>query len=98
MRVIIQKGRRRHHHAGRAKPTLETMLLPEPFLNGVQRSILLQPLDCGDLSPIRLDRKEATGLDGLTIEVDGTGATVTGLASDVGAGQAQDIAEAVDQE
>jgi hypothetical protein len=74
------------------------MLLPETFLNRVQRSILLQAFNGGDLPPIRLDRKEATGLDGLAVEVDGTGTTVAGLASNVGAGQAQDIAEAVDQE
>jgi hypothetical protein len=86
--MVFQKGCGGHHHAGRAKPTLQTMLLPEPFLNRVQRAIPLQPFDGDNLSPIRLNGEKATGLDGLAIEVDGTGAAVAGVAANVGAGQA----------
>src|SRR4029453_10828443 len=56
------------------------------------------PFDGGNLPAIRLDRKEAAGLDGLAIEVNCAGAAMSVLASNVGASQAQDFAQAVDQE
>src|SRR6185369_14592771 len=36
MRVVLQEGRRRQHHARRAEPALQAVLLLEAFLDGVQ--------------------------------------------------------------
>src|SRR5262245_59041373 len=74
------------------------MLLPESLLNRMELPILLQSLNCGDLTPICLDRKKSAGLDRLSIQMHRASAAVCGIATDVSPGQAEDVADAVDEE
>src|SRR5262245_41240160 len=74
------------------------MLLPESLLNRMELPILLQSLDGGDLTPIRLDRKKSAGLDRLPIQVHRASAAVGGIAADMSPGQAEHVADAVDEQ
>src|SRR5215510_2610608 len=74
------------------------MLLPESLLNRMELPILLQPLNCGDLTPIRLDRKKSAGLDRLPIQVHRASAAVGGIAADMSPGQAEHVADTMDKQ
>src|SRR5215217_1735585 len=74
-RVARQQRDARHHHARRAEAALESVLLPEPFLDRVELPILLQSLHRLNLPPIRLNREDRTGLHRSSIEQDRAGAT-----------------------
>ena len=74
------------------------MLLPESLLNWMELTVLLQSFNCGDLTPIRLDRKKSAGLDRLTVEMNRASTAVTGIAPDMSPGQAEDIAYAMNKQ
>src|SRR6267143_869662 len=88
----------RHDHAGRAEPALEPVLLPEPLLNRVELAVLRQPLDRHDVGAVRLDGEEGAGLDGLAVHDDRAGAALARVTADVRPGEADGLADVVDQE
>src|SRR5215471_18013821 len=45
IRIPLDHLRGRHDHAGRAEPALQAVLLPEPFLDRVQRAVSRHPFD-----------------------------------------------------
>src|SRR5215831_690611 len=66
--VVLQKRIAGHEHARCAEATLQTVLLPEPFLDGMQLSILLQAFHRQHIAPISLDGEERTGFDWFAIQ------------------------------
>src|SRR4029453_1478032 len=74
------------------------MLLPESFLNRIEFPRLVQVFGGLYLTPIRLDRKEGTRLDRLSVQMNCASSTVGGIASDMSPGQAEDIADAMDKQ
>src|SRR5579875_83787 len=89
--VILEQLIRGHNHARCAEATLQTVLLPETFLDGVQASLGCQSLDGRYLAAIRLHSQGRTGFNGFAIEQNGAGSTLRGIASNVRAGEAQHV-------
>jgi hypothetical protein len=54
------------------------------------------PFDGGDGGAIGLNGEQSARLDGFAIDEDGAGAAKAGLAADMGAGEAEDLAEVMD--
>src|SRR5690606_11013393 len=83
VRVTLQQGNRRHHHARRAEAALEPVLLPEALLHRVEFAVLLKPLDGTDLAAVGLHREDGARLDRYSVEMDGAGTATGGVAADV---------------
>src|SRR5215468_4885141 len=99
-RVRISREERAagHHHAGRAVAALEPVLLPEALLHRMELAVPLQSLDRLHLVAVGLDREEGTGFDRHAVEQDGTRPAVGGVAADVRTGQAQRLAQEVNEQ
>jgi hypothetical protein len=87
-----------HHHPRRAVAALQPVLLPETFLNGVKLPVLLQALDGGELVAVGLDGKHGAGLHRLSVEENGAGAAVGGVAANVRPGQPEIFPKEVHQQ
>ena len=74
------------------------VLLPEPLLDGVEFPILLQAFHGGELVAVGLDGEHGAGLHRLSVEEDGAGAAVGGVAPDVRPGQPEVFAQQVHQQ
>jgi hypothetical protein len=96
--VLLQEPIGAHQHAWRAEAALQAVLLVKAFLNGVQHGALRQALDGGDGAAIALNRQVRAALDGLPVDVDGTGAAMTGFAAYVGTGQIELLSQEMDQQ
>src|SRR6267142_567386 len=96
--VARQQRAAGHHHPRRAVPALQPVLVPERFLDGVELAVLLQALHGADLRAVRLDREHRARLHRLDVEQHGAGAAVRGVAADVRPGQAQVLAQEVDEQ
>ena len=57
-----------------------------------------QALDRGDLRAVGLHRQHGAGLDRLAVDMHDAGAALAGVAADMGAGQAQLLAQELDQQ
>src|SRR6266705_961496 len=95
---LLDTGGSRHDHAGRAEAALQAMLVPERLLQGMQRRSLGQALDRRDLRPIGLDGEDRAGLHAVAVELDGTRATVAGVATDMGPGQPRQLADVLHEQ
>src|ERR1700716_1972849 len=51
MRIAVQQGSRGHNEPWRAESALQTVLVPEGVLQRVQRAVLRQAFDGGQLTP-----------------------------------------------
>src|SRR5262249_54236829 len=85
-------------HPGRAEATLEPVLLPEPLLDRMQLAVLGQPFDRHDLGAVALDGEERARLHRLTVHDDGARAALARVATDVGAGEPDVLADVVDEQ
>src|SRR5262249_17242314 len=84
--------------AGRAEPALKPVRLPEGFLNGVQLAWRRRDsLNRGDFGTRRLNGKHQAASGGLAVEQDRARAAHPVLTTDVGANQAQILAQEIDQ-
>ena len=72
-------------------------MLDEGLLDGVERIAAHQSLDGGDRSSLALDRQHETTVDWLGLKKDRAGAAVAHVAAGLGAGQADLVAERVQQ-
>src|SRR5262249_40843540 len=99
-RVRISREERAagHHHAGRAVAALEPVLLPEALLHRMELAIPLQSLDRLHLVAVGLDREEGAGFDRHAVEQNGARPAVGGVAADVCTGQAQGLAQEMDEQ
>jgi hypothetical protein len=86
-----------HQEPGRAEAALEGVVLAERLLQGVQLVLAAEAFDGGDLRTVELDREEQAGAGGLAVDEDGAHPADAVLAPDVGAGQAEVVAERVGQ-
>src|SRR5260370_25984990 len=98
VRIRLQKRAARHHHAGGAVAALQTVLLVKALLDRVELSVFLEALDGRDVAAVGLDREHRAGLDRHSVEQHRTGAAVRGVAPDVGAREAQALAQEVDEQ
>jgi len=97
-RVLREQRVRGHQHAGRTEAALQAMLLPEALLQRVQRAARREALDRGDPRAVGLDREHRAALDRLAVEVNRARAAARGVTADVRAGQAELLADEVDEQ
>jgi hypothetical protein len=71
--------------------------LVERLLHRVENAVLGETLDGGHRLPVGLHREHVARLDAATVEVDGAGTAVAGVAPDDGPGLPEPFAEVVDE-
>ena len=91
-----QEGDRAHDHAGRAVAALERTGLDEGPLDGMQPTVAGQPFDRRDDMAGGVGDARLAGLDRL-VEEDGARAAFALAAAELGAGQAQLLAQREEQ-
>ena len=97
--VVFEEFHATHDHARRAEAAMQPMVFLEPFLEWMERTTLgSQPLDGSDAVPVGLNGQHGAALDALAVQQNSTGATTAGIASDVGAGHVEDLADHVYEE
>jgi hypothetical protein len=96
--VPVDDADRRHHHARGAEPALQRVVLAESLLHGVQFAVPGQPFNGRHVLPFALLGENGAGLDRQPVQVNGAGAALAGVATDVGAGQADLLAQVLDEE
>src|SRR5215813_11173929 len=90
---------RRHDHARRAVAALQPMMLAERFLHRMQRPVLLrQPLDGGDVGALDLPREHGARLHRLAVDMHDAGTALRGVATHMGAGEPQVLAQELHQQ
>src|SRR5215472_2255547 len=96
--VLVEQRLGGHHHARGAEPALQAVLLLEALLQWVQLAGGGQALDGADLVPVGLDGQHGARLHRAPVDQHGARAAVGGVASHVGAGQAEPAADQVGQQ
>src|SRR5262249_39448008 len=97
VRAAGEEVRRGHDQPGRAEAALDRARRHEGLLNRVQLAVRRQALDRHDLVSIRLRGEHETRADELPVEKHGARAALTQLAGVLRAGQAEPLAQGVQQ-
>src|SRR5919109_3208022 len=87
-----------HDHPRRAEAALERVALPEGLLERMQLALARETLDRRDLAPVGLDREHGARLHREPVEVDRAGAAERRVAADLRPGEAEVVAEEVDEQ
>ena len=87
-----------HQHPGRAEAALQRVLLVEALLDRVELAVDLERLDGADLVALAHRRQHRARLDRLAVHQHDAGAAVGRVAAPVGAGQAERLADEVDEQ
>ena len=87
-----------HDEPRGAVAALEAVLLVERLLDGVHRPVRRQAFNGRNLVAVRLDAEQRAGLHGLAVQQHRAGAAAGCVAADVCAGQAELLAQNVDEE
>src|ERR1700733_9909715 len=96
--LAVDQIDRRHDHAGRAEAALQAVMLAERLLHRMQRrAVRRQALDGPDLVTIGHHRQRGAGFDRLAVQMHHTGAALRGIATDMGAGEPQILAQELHQ-
>jgi hypothetical protein len=77
---------------------LQRVIVAEGFLHRVQLVSVGDALDRQDVGALALHREDRAGFDGLAVDVDDAGAALAGVAADMRAGEAQLLAQQLDQQ
>jgi len=96
--IVLEEIVRGHNHAGGTEATLETVLLPEAFLDGVETAFGGESFDSGYFAAICLYSQNGTGLDGFAVEHYGTSATLRGITADVRSGEVEGLTQIMYQQ
>ncbi len=97
--VVLQPGVDGGQEARRAEAALEPVALGERLLHRAERAVGVgEPLDGGDLEALRGDREHQAGAHRPAVDQDRAGAADAVLAADVGAGEAEVVAQRVGQQ
>src|SRR6185312_5004234 len=94
----IDEVDRGHDHSRRAEAALQTVIVLEGLLHRVQLAALSEALDCGHLRAVAARRQHRACLDRAAVDMDDTGAALRRVAPDMGAGQAQILAQELDEQ
>ena len=97
--VVAQPGGDRGQEAGRAEAALQPVALEERLLHRAERAVRLgEPLDGGDLASVGRDREHQAGAHRPAVDQHRAGAAHAVLAADVGAGEAEVVAQRVGEQ
>ena len=88
---------RGHDHAGCTETALQTVLISEGLLHGMQ-GVGSEALDCRYVAVTHLDSQNAAGLHRDVIDMNDAGATLARIATRVRAGQSEVVSEKVDEQ
>src|SRR5712691_4141119 len=86
-----------HDHARRAEAALQAVLVPESLLHRVQLAVRGEAFDGGDARPVGLHRQHRARFDRLPVDQHCAGATLTGVAANVGPSEPQCLAQEMNQ-
>ncbi len=92
-RIARQQIARRHQHAGRADAALRRAVALKGALQRAQAAVLGEALDGHDPAALDLAQRHQAGADLGAVEQHRAGAAVAGVAADLGAGQAEIVAQ-----
>jgi len=93
-RIDFQESDGGHHEAGHAEGALETLLVDDALLNGMQRAVGFgEAFDGGDVFAARAVGENRTGVVRHVIEKHGAGAAFGTVATELGAGEAEFVAQ-----
>src|SRR3984885_9198903 len=95
--LLLEKGDGGHDLARGTVTALVAVVFHERCLHGVQVSGLAESFDGGDLVPFVHDGQRQTGVDAAAVHVDGAGSALAVVATFLGAGQTDGLAQAVEQ-
>ena len=98
MRVRVQERLGSHDLARRANPALEAAILDKGLLQGVQAIALRQPFDGGDRAAVRHDSQGDAGTHWLSVQQHRAGAAHAHTAALFRSGEAQVVAQKIDQQ
>jgi hypothetical protein len=96
--VVLHQVERAHDHAGRAEAALQRVIVAKRLLHRVQRVAVGDVLDGLDRAALGLHRQQRARLDRLAIDMDDAGAALAGVAADMGAGEAERLAQELHQQ
>src|SRR5580692_3828809 len=97
LRLVLEQGSRRHHHAALAIAALRHVEIEPGLLYRVQLAVLRQRLDGGDLLGADRSDRDLARARGDTVDVYGAGAALGDAATIFGAGQADRVADDPEQ-
>src|SRR5262252_8645602 len=83
--------------AGRAVPALESIMAYESGLHGMQRALLCQTFDGGDLVAVMHHRECQAAIDALSIDDDRAGAALSLVAALLRTGQREMLSQSIEQ-
>ena len=98
MRVGVEEGARGHDLTRRANATLKPAVVDKGLLQRIEVAVVGQALDRRDLRAVGEDGGRDARGDHLAVHEDRAGATHAHRAPFLGAGQAEIVAEKVDQQ
>ena len=87
-----------HYEARGAETALESVMLPECGLHGMQVAVRREPLYGDDIRALHMRGQNVAGLGGAAIDVHGARPTLSRVAADVRAGEAQMRAQELDEQ
>ena len=97
--VVAQEFKQGGQHAGRAEAALQAVIVLEGLLQRVQLLVVgRDALHRQNLPPVGLDREHEATSRGAAVEQDSAGAANAVLASDMGAGEQELVANEVGQQ
>ena len=95
--VAVEQGLGGQHDARRAEAALRAAVLDERLLDGMQRRRRRQALDGDDVAARRFQRQHQAGVDGSAVDQHRAGAAVAVAATFLGAGEADAVAQQLEQ-
>src|SRR5712672_1072404 len=96
--VLLEQLAHRHDHPGRAEAALQGVMLVESRLHRMQGATARrEAFDRRDRRAVGHDSENRAGFDGLSVDIDGAGATLRRVATDMGPGEAKIVPEQVHQ-
>ena len=99
MRVLLEQLADAHDHPRRAEAALQRVVLMESRLYRMQcATARRQTFDGRDRRSIRHHGKHRTGFDGLPVDIDGAGAALRRIATDMGSCKAEIVSQQMDQQ
>ena len=97
--MVLEQIHRAHHHSGRAKPTLQAVAFFESRLHRVQAAVRRrQTFDGRDIRTRMLRRQGVAGLDSPPIDDDRARAALCRVATHMGAGELELVAQRLHQQ
>src|SRR5260370_30481120 len=98
VRVFLEQLAHAHDHPRCAETALQSVMFMESRLDRMQGATTrCEAFDGRDRGSICHDRENRAGFDGLAVDIDGAGAALRRVATDMGSGEAEIVPQQMDQ-